>query len=277
MCLCLCVCPPFPYSHATCQPHESEKGRANIRCHIWKMDNVQAMNLRILSQVPITMVWPVADINGLLVPGLCITRGSDGVSLMREREWGHRWLLPAWGNLSANFWPELNTNIQTQHAAAAGENTEHCPALMQHFKTISKTSGAGSVWPCGGVGKTENNVKNNPHSSTVVPRRRRDYLRRDWTRVCIFPGVKWKWIWSHVWGRKRATMCLKTYRLSVCLSDPYIGPQRWQTYSPWHCRNHLFNALLMLHPAAHIKHEFAGISLHVNVNPRLIYSNKIYA
>lgn len=67
-------------------------------------------------------------------------RGSDGVRSMMEQEWGHRWLLQAWDNLAANFWLELNTNAQTQHATAAAErtNTQHSPALMQLFKTNKK-------------------------------------------------------------------------------------------------------------------------------------------
>lgn len=200
------------------------------------------------------------------------TGGSDGVSSMREREWGHHWLLQAWGNLSANFWPELNTNIQTQHAAAAGENPEHCPALMQHFKTISKTSGAGFVRPCGGVGSKENNVKI-IYSATMLCRGIGGTICGGIGHACVFSlvwsGSGYDCMYEGVKGR----LCV--WKHIDSLSDPYIGPQQWQTYSPWHCRNHLFNALLILHLAAHIKHEFASIWLHVNVNPHLIYNYKM--
>lgn len=222
--VCMCVCPStFSNSHSTCQSHKAGTDRANRRCHIWKVDKVQAMNFRILSQVPITMVWPIADINGLLVPGLCITREA----LMALARWESGSEVTA-GSCRHEATClrisdlRLNTNVQTQHAAAAGENPEHCPAPMQHFKTISKTSGAHLVRPCGGVGNKENNVKI-IQRATMSCRGVGGTICGGIGHACVFSlvwsGSGYDFMYEGVKGR----LCV--WKHIDCLSDPYTGPQ----------------------------------------------------
>lgn len=171
-------------------------------------------------------------------------RGSDGVRPMMEREWGHRWLLQAWDNLAANFWPELNTNAQTQHATAAGErtNAQHSPALVQLFKTNKKIYVQVCLTLLGwGVGqKKENNVKNNPTTTlccgldvatdvgvTGLFVERLDTLR-------VFSLVRSRSGYDRMYEGVKGRLCVWKHIdcLPVCLSACLTLAQQWQTYPP---------------------------------------------
>lgn len=181
-------------------------------------------------------------------------RGSDGVRSMMEREWGHRWLLQAWDNLSVNFWPELNTNAQTQHATAAGgrTNTQHSPSLMQLLKTKQKNNNS-----CTSLFDLVDGGKRKKTMSKIIQQQCcavasvwrqmwawRYYLWRDWTRCVYFPLVWSRNGYDHMYEGVKGRLCV--WKHIDCLSVCLTLAQQWQTCPPRHCCNHLFNIHQML-------------------------------